>query len=93
MGGGLIPFIRDVVTSTTQMEAKPFVVQKRRISSESSFVRTFRSKLFGLDRPADLLLRRSCLHQPSPGPPPLLPPPVRLGSSGHPLLYLSSSGV
>jgi hypothetical protein len=38
-----------LVTSTTQMEAKPFVVQKHRISYESSFVRTFRSKFFGLD--------------------------------------------
>ncbi|KAJ1680471.1 hypothetical protein LUZ63_024308 [Rhynchospora breviuscula] len=36
--------------STTQMETKPFVVQECRISSQSSFVRTFRSKFLGLDR-------------------------------------------
>uniref|UniRef100_J3LX01 Uncharacterized protein n=1 Tax=Oryza brachyantha TaxID=4533 RepID=J3LX01_ORYBR len=33
---------RGLVTSTTQMKTQPFVVQKRGISSQSSFVRTFR---------------------------------------------------
>ncbi|MBA0752048.1 hypothetical protein Gogos_000922, partial [Gossypium gossypioides] len=32
------------------METERFVVQERRISSQSSFVRTIRSKFFGLDR-------------------------------------------
>ena len=43
-------FNSGLVTPTTQMETKRFVVQKCRISSQSSFVRTFRSKFLGLDR-------------------------------------------
>jgi photosystem I P700 chlorophyll a apoprotein A2 len=39
-----------LVTPTTQMETKRFVVKKCRISSQSSFVRTFWSKFLGLDR-------------------------------------------
>ncbi|KAK8554283.1 hypothetical protein V6N12_031248 [Hibiscus sabdariffa] len=39
-----------LVTPTTEMETERFVVQKRRISSQSSFVRTIRSKFLGLDR-------------------------------------------
>ncbi|KAF2312930.1 hypothetical protein GH714_042473 [Hevea brasiliensis] len=38
-----------LVTPTTKMETERFVVQKCRISSQSSFVRTIQSKLFGLD--------------------------------------------
>ncbi|GAB2299442.1 hypothetical protein Dimus_033510 [Dionaea muscipula] len=39
-----------LVTPTTEMETEPFLVQKCRIPSQSSFVRTFRSKFLGLDR-------------------------------------------
>ena len=39
-----------LVTPTTEMETERFLVQKCRISSESSFVRTFRSKFLGLGR-------------------------------------------
>ncbi|KAL0292928.1 UNVERIFIED_CONTAM: Photosystem I chlorophyll a apoprotein A2 [Sesamum calycinum] len=39
-----------LATLTTEMETERFVVQKCRISSESSFVRTLRRKFLGLDR-------------------------------------------
>ncbi|KAA8532476.1 hypothetical protein F0562_032509 [Nyssa sinensis] len=39
-----------LVTPTTEMETECFVVQKCGISSQSSFVRTLRSKFLGLDR-------------------------------------------
>nr|GEV39126.1 photosystem I P700 chlorophyll a apoprotein A2, chloroplastic [Tanacetum cinerariifolium] len=39
-----------LVTPTTEMETECFVVQKCRISSQSSFIRTLQRKFLGLDR-------------------------------------------
>ncbi|KVH89248.1 Immunoglobulin-like domain-containing protein, partial [Cynara cardunculus var. scolymus] len=43
-------FNSGLVTPTTEMETKYFVVKKCRISSQSSFIRTLRCKFLGLDR-------------------------------------------